>query len=318
MIIINATITTESPLSISMPVAQGSRENQFENFPLLVRGLDGEGEKQYTGYLPSTTLRGYLRRAIVMADMKEAADAGKPYKLPQAYAELIGQDAASEKQAGDIDLVALKNSRDNSPVLDLFGSGLGIKSRLRVGHFLPQHNILPDPITGARKDLDDNEDAFELLDEGDKGEFFERSTANTKRARAASMLDSLKRQKRVAARKEEATEELEVQIKEAEKLVEKYEGIMGDMTNSSRTILTHYALGAGLDLSGRLVVENPKDRDVGMLELGLNSLSLFPVLGAQSARGCGEISGTFDFLKDGNLFKKITIGGFAPAKIDDF
>ena len=147
MIIIKATIKTEGPLSIAMPVAQGVRANDYENFPLMPRGIDEEGTKQYTAYLPATTVRGFLRRGIVLKDMEEAAARDQHYKLDQAYAELIGQDAASEQQAGDIDLIALKNTRETSPVLDLFGSGLGIKSRLRVSHFMPSHNILPDPIT---------------------------------------------------------------------------------------------------------------------------------------------------------------------------
>jgi hypothetical protein len=318
MIIVKATIKTEAPLSIAMPVAQGSRENSYENFPLMTRGIDEEGQKQYTGYLPASTLRGFLRRGIVIEDMKDAAANKQHYKLNQAYAELIGQDSASEQQAGDIDLVALKDTRESSPILDLFGSGLGIKSRLRVSHFLPSHNVLPDPITGARKDLDDNEDAFALLDEDEKGEFYERSEANTKRARAATQLDNLLRKQRAAKRKEESPEELDAQIKAAEDLVKKYEAVMGDMKNSSRTILTHYALAAGLELQGKLVIENSKDRDIALLETGLNALSLFPILGAQSARGCGEISGVFDFMKDGNLFKKITIGGFEAARVDDF
>lgn len=318
MIIVKAIIKTEAPLSISMPVAQGARENAYANFPLLARGINEEGEKQYTGYLPATTVRGFLRRGIVLEDMKEAAANNSHYKLDQAYAELIGQDAASEQKAGDIDLAALKDTREGSPILDLFGSGIGIKSRLRVSHFLPSHNVFPDPITGTRKDLDDNEDAFNLIDENEKSEFYERSEANTKRARAAGQLDGLRRRLRNAQRKNEETTELEEQITAAEALVKKYEAVMGDMRNSSRTILTHYALAAGLELEGKLVIENPKERDIGLLETGLNTLSLFPILGAQSARGCGEISGTFDCLKDGVLFKRITIGGFEAAKIDVF
>ena len=31
-----------------------------------------------------------------------------------------------------------------------------------------------------------------------------------------------------------------------------------------------------------------------------------------------EISGNFEFMRDGVLFKKVAVGGFEPAKIDDF
>ncbi|MBL6736475.1 MAG: hypothetical protein ISP76_05210 [Burkholderiales bacterium] len=318
MIIIKAIVKTEGPLSLAMPVAQGTQANAYGNFPMIARGIDEEGEKQYSAYLPATTIRGFLRRAIVLKDMEEAAAQNQHYKLEQAYAELIGQDAASEQQAGDIDLIALKKTRESSPVLDLFGSGLGIKSRLRVSHFMPSHNVLPDPITGSRKDLGDNEEAFALVDESEKSEFFERSEANTKRARAATQLVALQRQLRGAKRQGESIEELTLQVEAAKELVGKYEAAMGEMKNSSRTILTHYALAAGLELTGKFVIENPKDRDTGLIETGLNALSLFPILGAQSARGCGEISGTFDFMQDGVMFKRVAIGGFEAAKVDEF
>ena len=110
-IVINAKIKTIGPLSIKMPKPEGSRENEFENFPVMTRGIDDDGNKLRTGYLPATTLRGFLRRAVTLRSMKAAAERGAPYKLPQIYSEMIGQDAESEKQAGDIDLLA-KESPD--------------------------------------------------------------------------------------------------------------------------------------------------------------------------------------------------------------
>ena len=93
---------------------------------------------------------------------------------------------------------------------------------------------------------------------------------------------------------------------------------MGDMTNSSRTLTTYHALPAGIELKGRLVVERVRERDLPMLELALNELSLRPVLGAQIARGCGEIAGRFDVLIDGVLARKIAIGGWQAATVTDF
>jgi hypothetical protein len=93
---------------------------------------------------------------------------------------------------------------------------------------------------------------------------------------------------------------------------------MGEMTNSSRTLTSYFALPAGIELKGRLVIENARERDLPMIELALNALSLRPVLGAQLARGCGEIEGRFDVLVDGVLAKKVSIGGWQPATVTDF
>jgi hypothetical protein len=99
---------------------------------------------------------------------------------------MIGQDADSEKQAGEIDLLAVKKAREENQILDLFGSGLGIKSRLRVSHFVPDVNVLPEAFTGVRKDLDGTEEALDLMDKNDVNTFLNRSgTGHTKLLGAA-------------------------------------------------------------------------------------------------------------------------------------
>lgn len=318
-LIINAVIRTEGPLSIRMPIAEGARENEFKNFPVMTRGVDSDGNPLRTGYLPATTLRGFLRRAVALRSMRAAAESGKPYKLPQIYSEMIGQDAASEKQSDQIDLAELRLARQSSPVLDLFGSGLGIKSRLKVSHFVPERNILPEVFSGVRKDLDDTEEALDLLSEEDLNAFLGRAEKNRLRAGALGRLTQLqakvKRDERKGVVNEDEVKALEI----AQLEVETFKEAMGEMQNSSRTLVSHFALPAGLALSGRIVVDRARDSDAELIEHGLNELSLNPVLGAQSARGCGEISGTFDFLdSDGRQLKTVVIGGYRPARITSF
>ncbi|MBK7519387.1 MAG: hypothetical protein IPJ33_15610 [Gammaproteobacteria bacterium] len=318
MIVIKTSITTVGPLSIAMPVPEGARENAFRNAPVMARGIDADGNLQLTGYLPATTLRGFLRRAAVLPDMAQAAKKGAHYTLQRAYSELIGQDSESEKSAEDVDLIAIRAARDASPVLDLFGSGLGIKSRLSVSHFLPAVNVLPQPFSGTRKDLDDTEEAFELLADPEKETFFARSAANSQRARAAALVGALERKIRTAKRVGMDLSALEAEKEVAQALADKYEAQMGDMRNSSRTILTWWALPAGLVLSGRMVIERDQPRDIDLIMRGLAALSLNPVLGAHRARGCGEIAGKFDFYRDGTLFRRVVSGDYAPAEITDF
>src|SRR5260370_6724512 len=255
--IIHATIHTVGPLSIAMPVAEGGTPNDFKNFPVMARGVDEDGTKKLTGYLPATTVRGFLRRAVVLRDMKKAAAAGHPYTLPRAYVELIGQDAGSEKAEDErSNLVELRKARESSPVLDLFGSGLGIKSRLMVSHFVPTTNVLPDAFTGVRKDLEDTDGVLELVNQAEVETYLGRSEANSRRAQAAALLGPLQRKMRAAAKKGEDVAELKAQGAAAEELVKKYEDEMGEMQVSSRSLGGHYALPAGLSLFGRLVINN--------------------------------------------------------------
>jgi hypothetical protein len=319
-IVINATLTTVGPLSIKMPTPEGGRENEFKNFPVMTRGVDEAGNKLQTGYLPATTLRGFLRRAVTLRNMRAAAAAGKPYRLPQVYSEMIGQDAASEKQAGDIDLLALRQAREASPVLDLFGSGLGIKSRLKVSHFLPSVNVLPDAFSGVRKDLDDTEEALDLLETSDLEAFLGRSQSNNKRTAAAALVKQIETQvRRLEKKGEPVPDDLAKALAVAQAATTKFKDAMGEMQNSTRTIVTHYALPAGLALSGRLVIEHAQDRDLEMLDYALDQLSQQPVLGAHSARGCGEIAGVFQFFDgDGALLKTVAVEDYQPARVTDF
>jgi CRISPR type IV-associated protein Csf2 len=319
-IIINAKIKTLAPLSIKMPKPEGSRENEFANFPVMTRGIDDDGNKLQTGYLPATTVRGFLRRAVTLRSMKAAADSGKPYKLPQIYSEMIGQDAESEKQAGEIDLLAIKKAREDSPILDLFGSGLGIKSRLKVSHFVPHVNVLPEVFTGVRKDLDDTEEAMDLMDKSDMVSFLGRSESNTKRVAASALVKQLETEIRRTEKKGETVSEDKIKALSVAKANEdKFKADMGEMQNSTRTIVQHFALPSGIELSGRLVVENAVERDMDLIQHGLDELSKKPVLGAHSARGCGEIEGTFQIIDcDGKLIKTIFIGDYKPSKVTEF
>ena len=314
--IFKMTLITEQPMSITLPVAEGTRANQFENSPVMTRGVDEEGKSQKTCYIPATTFRGMLRRNAVIPKMEARAKANNPYKLPEAYADLIGQDPESEQQANEIDLIALKKQRESNSIIDLFGLGLGVQSRLKVSHFLPSTNILPEVFTTARKDIGDHDDGklLDLLHPDELSTYHQRATANSNKSRAETLLRSLKKQNK----KEGASKDLEAQIEETEKKIKEYTDQMGGMENSSRAIFGFYAMPQGIEWSGRLVITDFQDRDMDMICNALDRFSHYPMLGAQHARGCGEISGQADVSVDGKLVKKISFGGFEAAKIDDF
>ena len=187
-----------------------------------------------------------------------------------------------------------------------------------VSHFLPTVNVLPDVFTGVRKDLEDTDGVLELINPTDVETYLGRSDANSRRAAATGLLAQTKRKLGAAKRKEEPTADLEAQLTELIAKVKKLEEEMGEMQNSSRTLISHFAMPADLDLKGRLVINNSRESDLEMIEHALNELSLHPVLGAQSARGCGEISGTFDVMVDSVLKKRVTIGGYEPSRAVDF
>lgn len=313
-IIIEASLQTVGPLSIAMPVAQGSKANEYGNFPIMGRGIDDDGRARLTGYLPASTVRGFLRRSAGLAAMRQRGVGSTT--LHQAYSDILGQGSDTKD---DVDLLKLQALREADPILDLLGSW-SVRSRLLVSNFLPEVNLLPSAITVVRKDLEDTDGVLEMLNEQDRQAYFERSDKNADRAAKDGKLKVTISARRKAEKTGNAkeVERLDEMIRNLKVEVEALKESLGDMANSSRTIAEYHALPAGVGLAGRIVIQNPKERDVAMLTQALNALSLRPILGAQSARGCGEVSGRFDFLRQGVLFRTVSVGAWKPAHVVDF
>ena len=319
ILIAKVAITLNAPLSIAMPVAEFTRPNEWENFPVMPVAFDDEGAPKNSGFLPATTVRGALRRNMVLPRMEAAAKAGQPYCLKRAYTELVGQDAESEQQPDEINLTAIAGMREASPVVDLMGSGLGVKSRMMVSNFVPDHPTLPQAFTAVRKDLGDTEGVLDALDDGDREKYLARGAANSRRSQAEALVKRLNPELRKAGKTGGDTAEIKAQLKEAEKMLEKCKDDMGEMQVSTRSIMTHYALPAGLTLTGKIVIQRYRERDLDLLLSGIEGLSQFPILGANSARGAGgDITGKLDIKIDGKLVKTVAFGGCEPAKISDY
>ena len=311
MLILTGEITLVEPLSISMS------GKEYGGFPMIPRYLV-DGSLEPTGFLPATTLRGRLRRGYVKREMQAAAGRGEHYSLKQAYSEVIGQNAESEKEAGEIDLMEIKKSREASPVLDLYGSGLGIAGRLRVSNFFPENNVTPEKLQTFRKDLDASDEILQSLSKEDQERFYNRKELNSRRSKWETNVEKLNRDIAVAKRKKAVTAELEAQKKEAEKKYNEVIAEMGDMMKVSSLLpIEWYALPPGLKLFGKIVVTNVKPTDLEILEAGLDDLSRNPVLGAASARGCGEIEGEFKVTLDGQDKKTIRFGGYKPIEVEN-
>jgi CRISPR type IV-associated protein Csf2 len=306
-LVINIEAHTLGPVSIVAPPAEGSK---VTGHPTMPRG-DSE-----TAYIPASTLRGRLRRGVVMPMAKADADAGKPWRLPRIYALLIGQDTESEKKAETVDLKAIAAQRLAEPVLDLFGVGLTLAGRLVVSHLLPVENVAPIIITGTRRDLDDDESLVEMMTPEDRAAFEGRGAANTQRVSHASSVKALESKRRAAIKKDAKadTSELDTAIEVAKVAEAAAEAAMGEMKNSTRTLIQHSAMPAGVDLRGRIVVRNEREGDLEMLLGAFDELSRMPILGGHSARGCGEVSMVLKILRDGEPVMTAEVGGFVGLR----
>lgn len=307
-IIINATLTTVQPVSIKLPDQDGH--------PKMTRGVDSDGQPKKTAYIPATTMRGKLRRLAVQPLMEAAAAAGKPWTLHQVYEAMLGQDAASEANE-EIDLVALKKRRADNHIVDLFGAGLGVKSRLSVGHFMPVVDVAPEAFAGVRKDLDSDTDVLDLMDPDEVNRFVDRNTNNSKRAAAEALVKKMTTQVRKAEKAGQDVTDLKAALALTESQRDALVLAMGDMKNSTKTITSYEAMPAGIELKSRIIIDKATAKDMATLMGALDLFSRSPVLGGQTARGCGEVAGNFELSdQDGTLLGVVSVGGYAPSKVN--
>lgn len=307
-IIINATLTTVQPVSIKLPDQDGH--------PKMTRGVDSDGQPKKTAYIPATTMRGKLRRLAVQPLMQAAAADGKPWTLHQVYEAMLGQDAASEASE-EIDLVALKQRREDNHIVDLFGAGLGVKSRLSVGHFVPVVDVAPEAFAGVRKDLDSDTDVLEWMDPGEVNRFVDRNTNNSKRAAAVDLVKKMSLQIRKAEKAGQDVTDLKAALTLAESQRDALVLAMGDMKNSTKTLTSYEAMPAGIELKSRIIIDKATAKDMATLMGALDLFSRTPVLGGQTARGCGEVAGNFQMSdQDGMLLGVVSVGGYAPSKVN--
>ena len=307
-IIINATLTTVQPVSIKLPDQDGH--------PKMTRGVNSDGQPKKTAYTPATTMRGKLRRLAVQPLMQAAATAGKPWTLHQVYESMLGQDAASEANE-EIDLVALKKRRADNHIVDLFGAGLGVKSRLSVGHFMPAIDVAPEAFAGVRKDLDSDTDVLELMDPQEVARFVDRNTNNSKRSAAEALVKKMVSQVRKAEKAGQDTTDLKAALALTESQRDALVAAMGDMKNSTKTLTSYEAMPAGIELKSRITIDRATAQDMTTLMAALDLFSRSPVLGGQTARGCGEVTCSFEMSnQDGVLLGVVSVGGYAPSKVN--
>lgn len=248
--------------------------------------------------------------------MQAAIAAGKPWTLHQVYEAMLGQDAASEANE-EIDLVALKKRRADNHIVDLFGAGLGVKSRLSVGHFMPVVDVAPEAFAGVRKDLDSDTDVLDWMDPDEVNRFVDRNSNNSKRAAAEALVKKMISQVRKAEKAGQDVTELKAALALTEAQRDALVLAMGDMKNSTKTLTSYEAMPAGIELKSRIIIDKARPKDVATLLAALDLFSRSPVLGGQTARGCGEVAGHFEMSdQDGTLLGVVSVGGYGPSKVN--
>jgi hypothetical protein len=304
------TVTTINPVSFT--------HHGQEGLPMMTRGVDGEGRHLKTVFLPAAGLRGRIRHEVAMSVLERE---GK-VKLARAYMLALGQSTEGrEGDEGDVQYRIAEQLalREKDPVVDLFGTWK-ISSRLQVSHLMPAANVQPDRFSYIRRDLDSNEAMFALFDSAEQDAFYDRQQAMSQASKAGDMIKAataaLMKAKKAKASVDDI-EKLETKIAELKALQAAHKGDVGGDGNNSKHLLEVEAIPAGVDLLGTLIVQRARARDLEMLVESFDRISRRPIIGAHTARGCGQVAGKATFSSDdGEVLVVVEFGGFRKAKVE--
>ena len=305
-LIANIDLQTLQPLTFS--------HHSTEGLPLLTRGVDAEGRHQRTVYIPAAQLRGRLRHEAALAELRTRPEKAK---LEDAYLLALGQDLRPNED-DEPEAIKLKEQiafRQKNPLLDIFGTWK-VASRLFVSHLLPSVNVQPDKVRHIRRDLDTNLDMMALLDEAEQDRLYERQ-GNQGLASKAEGLIKLANRELAAARKAKDVakmDELHAKIEELKALKQTQKG--EDQSDNTKHLLELQIIPAGITLSGKLTLQHATAFDLLTLLTAFHGFSRQPYLGAQRARGCGEVAGQVSFkTSGGEVLAVLNFGSHQDASV---
>jgi CRISPR/Cas system CSM-associated protein Csm3 (group 7 of RAMP superfamily) len=286
-----------------------------EGLPLLTRGVDAEGRHQRTVYIPAAQLRGRLRHEAALAELRSRPEKAK---LEDAYLLALGQDLRpnEDDEPEAIRLKEQQTFRAQNPLLDLFGTWK-VASRLFVSHLMPTVNVQPDKVSHIRRDLDSNADMMDVLAESEQDRLYDRQGKQGLASKAEALIKLATRELAVArkAKDQAKLDELNAKVEELKNLKKTQKG--DDTSDNTKHLLELQVIPAGITLSGKLTVTSASGRDLQTIVQALNGFSQMPYLGAQRARGCGEVHGSATFKNaDGDVLAVVRFGGLQPAKIE--
>lgn len=285
-----------------------------DGLPLLTRGVDSEGRHQRTVFIPAAQLRGRLRHEAAIAELRARPEKAR---LEDAYLLALGQDLRPEEDE-EPEAIRLREQqafRQSHPFLDLFGTWK-VASRLFVSHLLPEVNVQPDTVAHIRRDLDSNPDVMDLLDDAEQDRLYDRQNSQGLASKAEALIKLTTRELAAArkAKDEAKLAELTAKLEELKQLKQSRKG--DDTSDNTKHLLELQVIPQGIDLHGQLTVQRAQPNDLRLLVTALDGFSRQPYLGAQRARGCGQVRGRATFHNtQGDVLAVLSLGNLQPAAV---
>lgn len=257
--------------------------------------LRGEQGEVYGTYFPASGIRGGLRRCAVTALRNKL---GHGWSLDTHRVLTLGGVKGKDAQ-GDDDLDRRASLRESHALLSLFGAAETFRSqrvswiagRLAVGNAIPESPLQPELMTGVRTDDVSRapEEAAEFLDEETVAKLSEITRNERQASRLRATIKDLEQKADRAERNKEGEEEKKLRA-EIKPLKEQLKELGGENVVSVQMPLDGYeVIPPETPLRHQMSVHRASDAEAGLLLAALQEFSLFPILGAHYAHGCGVV-----------------------------
>lgn len=317
-------ISLKAPIAISLHSQRAASSSDPTPVPATTVWDPVQQALLETAFIPSTSIRGALRRAARDALFELLHPNGESgWDLDTLYLQTIGgiYESGAGGDAIMLDVTRSIEERERNPLVGLFGaSNTGkatfLAGALELSHAIPSPALDPARCpTYALMRSDDMlrspVDTMTKLDEAGPEAW------NTRfgMIRETSALKARKREINTAMSKAIKAKDQET-VEALKKEREDIEGaIKGGKMSIAMPVAGYKALPQGLETPHEMRLTRTNLEQLGLFLEALDRFSLSPMIGGQRARGCGEIALAYDLGEiGGEAIGRIEVGGFAPAR----
>lgn len=289
-------LVADQPLATCPPGLPTGGENAPKPVPAMPVMVGGVRENRL--YFPAAGLRGKLRRAAVDVVRRAIAQGGdeSPFTLEDHYYLTLGGVKGNKKEDKGVQVLAIAEQRNRNPLVSLFGSGAPwMAGRLSVGHAVATTSVEPAVFSGVRTDdLARNPDGLAHLQPGEHERFLASAAANHKRSHLKACQREAEARKKKARKDNVARAAAEAEIADLTRQIDDLSAVTVSSVSVGQILDGFEAIPAGCQLDHQMVVRNGTDVEVGLFLAALEEFAAFPRIGAHHARGCGQVSGSWD------------------------
>ena len=250
-----------------------------------------------TPFISASAIRGVLRRAAAEEVAELFAARGEDVRFTDWLLFSVGGVKGTEKET------CSPRERheyiEGNPLVALFGAGAAgaggmIGSKLHIAHAIPDSEVKPPKVEGARAHEDKSLRLLEILPEDQQALAWDFTIANRDRSDLNNLVKAKQKDLNAARKKRDnaKAESLSAELDDLNERLEKAVNIQKEFGTSNaigRPLPGYEVIPSGAEIPHRMSLDAASLSQVGLFFAALRRFARSPVIGAHRAHGCGRI-----------------------------